>query len=438
MRRTTGMLAVAALAAMALAGCSGAVPDGGSASGGTGTGGGSGVQTVEIYSNFTSDIARGKVLDQLIAEFNEAHAGQYQAKSVTEADWPTLQQKIRSKISAGSTPDVFLYNFNPTDLSREQSGQLMDWTSALGDDPEWKARFSADDLAELTVDGQVVGIPGDQAPTVFYYNTALLEAAGIDTIPTTWDEFMTAAQALKDSGVAAISLMTADDAWHTMNVYSYLATAAGGLDAYADGSSFDLDALTKAAEDTKELFGYSTADAVGANYSVSTTNFLTGQSAVIVDGPWFISSVQGQMENPDDVVAAAAPTFGDGVAPAGYTVTDSLNVWAAAKQSDPQKQAAVVEWMKFFTSNDSAVRMAVDGEYPLAVQTQLGDADAQRASSQMQQVLDIANAAPAKVVQMGRGITTSAQEQLPSLLESLALGRQDPAAFAAALQAANK
>jgi hypothetical protein len=38
---------------------------------------------------------------------------------------------------------------------------------------------------------------------------------------------------------------------------------------------------------------------------------------------------------------------------------------------------------------------------------------------------------------MGREITTDAQAQLPSLLESLALGQTTPTDFAARLQAAN-
>src|SRR5690606_15053078 len=88
--------ALAASAALTLAACGSAVPDG--QGGGNGTSGGSdgGVIQIEVMSNFTSDIARGAVLDELIAEFNEAHEGEYEVVSTTEADWPTLQQKIRS------------------------------------------------------------------------------------------------------------------------------------------------------------------------------------------------------------------------------------------------------------------------------------------------------------------------------------------------------
>lgn len=429
MRRRT-IMALAGVFALAVgtAGCASAVPGGG--------GGDSGTE-IEILSNFTSDVSRGKVLDELIAEFNEENEGKYTVVSKAQPDWPTLQQQIRSRISAGDAPDVFLYNYNPTDLSREESGALMDFSAALDDDPEWKARFKADQLDALTVGGEIVGIPGDQAPALFYYNSTLLEQAGISEFPTTWDELLSAAQTLKDSGVGAISMMTADDAWHTMNVFSYLATAAGGADVYAPGADLDSPAIATAADYTKQFLALSTPDAVGGNYASSSSNFINGQSAMVVDGPWLISSIQSGVEDPCTIQVAAAPTFADGTIEPGYTVTDSLNAWAAAKQDDPAKEEAVIAWMKFLTSNDSAVRMAIDGEYPMAVQTDLSPEDTERASCQMAQVIEINNAAPAVVTQMGRLITSAAQADLPSLLEGLALDRVSPEQFATELQAAN-
>jgi ABC-type glycerol-3-phosphate transport system substrate-binding protein len=434
MKRTTTTLAATAAMALSLAACGSAVPTQGEDDAAEGTGG---AVSIEVMSNFTADIARGKVLDELIAEFNSEHAGEYEVTSTTDGDWPGLQQKIRSMITAGSTPDVFLYNFNPTDLSREESGALMDWGPYLEEDPAWAARFAEGNLDALDVDGQVAGIPGDQSPALVYYHEGLLQQAGADQFPETWDEVLDVGQDLKDQGIGTFAMMTADDAWHTMNLTSYLATSAGGADVYAPGESLDSPAVERAADYTKRLLDVSTPDAVGANYSVSSANFLAGRAAAVVDGPWLISSIQAEVEDPCSVKVAPAPVFEDSELERGYTVTDSLNVWGAAKQDDPAKEEAVVEWMKFFTSNESAVRMAVDGEYALAVQTELSDEDRERASCQMAQVLEITNAAPTSVVQMGRGITASAQAGLPSLLEGLALGQQTPQTFAEALQASN-
>jgi ABC-type glycerol-3-phosphate transport system substrate-binding protein len=430
MRRRVFLSAAAAAAlAVGLAGCGSATPQGNSA-GNDGT-------TVQVLSNFTPDVARGKVLDKLIKQFNAAHKGEYTVVSKSQPDWPTLQQQIRSSISAGSPADVFLYNYNPTDLSREKSGKLMDWSKYLDADSSWKARFKAANLQSLTVSGQTVALPADQSPALIYYNKALFAKAGITTFPTTWDGFITTAQKLKAKGIPAIALQTADDAWYSMNALSYSALAHGGADATAVGSNLDSAAIKSSAADVQKLLtDYAPKDAVGGNYAAASADFLGGRAAMVIDGPWLISSVQSKMSDPDQVGVAAGPTATGGAA-AGSIVTDSLNAWGAAKQTDPKKTKAVVAWMKFFTSNSSAAAMAVDGQYPMAVQTTLTDAEKAKAPSQMASFLDIANTAPVAVVSAGRNLNSSTQAALPAMLESMALGRTSPSAFAAQLQKSN-
>lgn len=431
MRRRVFLSAAAAAAlAIGLTGCNSAVPN----SGGSGSGGGT---TIQVLSNFTPDVARGKVLEQLIAKFNAAHKGEYTVVSKSQPDWPTLQQQIRSSISAGSPADVFLYNYNPTDLSREKSGKLMDWSKYLDADSAWKARFKAANLSSLTVGSQTVALPADQSPALFYYNKALFKKAGISTFPTTWNELLSDAQKLKAKGIPAIALQTADDAWYAMNALSYSALAHGGADATAVGANLDSPAIKQSAADVQKLLAdYSPKDAVGGNYAAASADFLGGRAAMVIDGPWLISSVTSKMSNPDDIGVAAGPSATSG-AEAGSIVTDSLNAWGAAKQTDPKKTKAVVAWLKFFTSNESAATMAVDGQYPMAVQTELSDAQKAKATSQMASFIDIANKAPAVVVSAGRNLNSSTQAAVPSLLESMALGKTAPASFAAQLQKSN-
>ena len=391
---------------------------------------------VTILSNFTSDVARGKVLNALIEQFNQAHRGRIEVVSNPDPDWPTLQQKIKSMIAAGSPPDVFLYNFNPSDLTREQSGQLMDWSAYLNADSGWQANFDPKNLEAVTVNKQIVAIPSDQAPVLIYYHKDLFQKAGIQSFPTTWDEFFKDAEKLKAIGVPAIALMTADDAWHTMNAFTYLATAAGGVDVFNLNQSLNSPAIVEGATQLKKLFNYTTPDAVGANYAISSNNFITGKAAMVIDGPWLISSLQSAGAN--DVGVAVAPTNGDDRVPAGYIVTDSLNLWGAGKATNKAKEEAVTEWIKFLTSVDNARKMAVEGQYPVAVKIELTQEDINRAGPLMGAVLQYNLAAPAKVVEAVRNIKPAATAQLPSLLEALAIGQVSPPDFANQLQGFNK
>lgn len=90
-------------------------------------------------------------------------------------------------------------------------------------------RFSANALADMTVDGEVYGIPYYSHAQVMWYRDDLLEAAGLD-VPQTWDEFYDAAVALTKDGVygAAVSL-SPNDLLGTRYLNYYVRSAGGSL-----------------------------------------------------------------------------------------------------------------------------------------------------------------------------------------------------------------
>jgi hypothetical protein len=150
-----------------------------------------------------------------------------------------------------------------------------------------------------------------------------------------------------------------------------------------------------------------------------------------------VSAIQ-KLQNPCDIAVAAGPSDTSGALPAGFVVTDSVNYWAAGKPASQAKADAVAAWMQFFTSDQNAKTMSVQGAFPLAVKSTLSDADVASANCQMASVLKLSNAAPAKVVSVVRNLKTDAQAKLPALLEGLALGQTTPQDFATQLQKANQ
>lgn len=408
------------------------------------SGGGSGSQssgpvTINVVSNFTSDIARGQVLNDLIKQFNAEHKGKITVVSQTTADWPSLQAKIRTEVGVGDAPDVFLYNFNPSDTTLEKYGssKLVNWTPYLNADPAWKATFRSQDLQTLTFNGSTVAIPDDQSSALIYYRKDLFAKAGITSFPTTWTQFWADAKALQAKGITPIALETADDAWYAMNAYSYLAISDGGTGAY-DATKLQTGPMTTAATQLKQLFSYAPKNAVGANYAVASADFLDGQAAMVIDGPWLISSIQKDIPNYcSNVGVATAPTNGNSTEQPGTIVTDALTVWGAAASPNQAEQQAVVDWMKFYTSGTSAAEMATTGQFPLVVKTPTSGAAFSNANCLVKPFVQLTNAAPAKSVNAERYMTTEAQAQLPSLIEGLALGHTSPSQFVSTLQQLN-
>ena len=110
----------------------------------------SGAVVLDMYHSWSTDSERGAALDKLIQDFNKENEGEIEVKVTINPDFPAYQEKVKTMISTDTTPDIFHYNFNPNDLSRQQSGKLMDFTDYM--DTEWKERFSEGDLDNLTIE----------------------------------------------------------------------------------------------------------------------------------------------------------------------------------------------------------------------------------------------------------------------------------------------
>lgn len=393
----------------------------------------SGAIVLDMYHSWSTDSERGAALDKLIQDFNKENEGKIEVKVTVNPDFPAYQEKVKTMISTDTTPDIFHYNFNPNDLSRQQSGKLMDFSDYMDD--EWKDRFSEGDLENLTIDGQITSIPFEKAGAVFYYNKELFEQAGISEFPKTWDEMLEACKKLEAAGITPFSLYTADDAWYTCNLFTYLAASCAGVETLNKGGSIDTAEMKMAAAKLREFWDYTTGDAIGANYSVAMNNFASGKTAMTIDGPWLIGSL-GEIQ--DKISIAKAPSFGDGKVAEAYVVTDAQTPWAAAKTDDKDKEEAIVKFMKFITSEESVKELTLEGAVFLSPKLDMNDDDVQSTEGLLGEYLDLSAQVEDSTVNIQRNLSTAANSKLPSLLESLALDNITPDEFIEQLEAENQ
>jgi raffinose/stachyose/melibiose transport system substrate-binding protein len=387
--------------------------------------------TFTVYFHFTPQEARGIVLRDFVKQYNDQHAGKVTIDLSYFADWQPMQQKIRTMVAASQPPDVFYFNYNPNDLTLFKSGQLMDFTPYM--DAQWKGRFYQSDLDTMTYDGKLLAIPMEQGPVIFYFNTALLQKAGVASIPRTWDEFMAMADKLKSSGIGAASLFTADDAWHATNLLSYFAGEAGGTKVFS--GSLNSPAMVQAATQLQKLFQYAAQDAVGGKWAVSVQDFVAGRTAVIADGPWLIGILEGQMTDPTQAVAAPAPRFK--AADPSLVVTDANTPWTASAHLSNSQKAAVADFLKTFTSEAVMKDFAVKGKDIFASKLSLTPDEQTQAGVKLAANIQLASTADQRMVQITRILKPATMNQLPGLVEQLALNQMTPADFAAALEQAN-
>jgi ABC-type glycerol-3-phosphate transport system substrate-binding protein len=387
--------------------------------------------TFTVYFHFTPQEARGVVLRDFVKRYNEQHAGKVNIQLSYFADWQPMQQKIRTMVAANEPPDVFYFNYNPNDLSLFKSGQLMDFAPYM--DAQWKSRFYQSDLDTMTYNGKLLAIPMEQGPVIFYFNEALLRQVGVTAIPRTWDEFFAMADKLKSAGIGAASLFTADDAWHATNFLTYFAGEAGGPKVFS--GSLNSPAMVKAATMLQKIFQYAAQDAIGGKWAVSVQDFVAGRTAVIADGPWLIGILEGQMKDPTQAVASPAPLFKGG--DPSLMVTDANTPWAAsAHLSDAQKDA-VADFLKTFTSEPVMKEFAIKGKDIFASKLSLTPDEQAQAGAKLAANIQLASTADQRMVQITRILKPATMNQLPSLVEQLALNKISPADFAAALERVN-
>lgn len=393
----------------------------------------SGAVVLDMYHSWSTDSERGAAFDKLIKDFNKENEGQIEIKVTVNPDFPAYQEKVKTMISTDTTPDIFHYNFNPNDLSRQQSGKLMDFKDYMDD--EWKERFSEGDLDNLTIDGQITSIPFEKAGAVIYYNKELFKKAGINEFPSTWDGMLDACKKLDEQGIIPFSLYTADDAWYTCNLFTYLAASCAGVDALNKGGSINTEEMKTAAAKLREFWDYTTGDAIGANYSVAMNNFASEKTAIVIDGPWLIGSL-GEIQ--DKVGIAKAPSFGDGKVSETYVVTDAQTPWAAGKTDDKEKEEAIVKFMKFITSEESVKELTLEGAVFLSPKLDMDDEDVQSTEGLLGEYLELYSQVEDSTVNIQRNLSTAANSKLPSLLESMVLDNITPDEFIEQLQAENQ
>lgn len=119
----------------------------------------------------------------------------------TPMPYGEYSQKMAVAISAGENePDILLVHY-PFIRDFIGKGLLVDIGEKVARDD-----FSADVIASVVEDGQVVGVPYEIATQVNYYREDVLTELGL-TLPTTIDDWFEAGEAIKNSSGAAWTII---------------------------------------------------------------------------------------------------------------------------------------------------------------------------------------------------------------------------------------
>ena len=294
------------------------------------------------------------VLNQwIVDEFNKEYEGQYEAV----VEWiPGVAEDIRSKLkmlnSANDLPAVV------TNLGAEpafadllfENDRLIDLKPYFDASEEWQ-EYAIPESVEYNTqeDGKMYSAPSTSADySGIYYNKEHFENAGITSFPKTWDEFWDACEKLKAAGYTPISLHTTETGWCPF----LLATAA--LVETESGTefintmyptNFETDDMRRVLDIVERLFSYTTTDAIGGNYALAANNFCSGNTSMIPNGPWMITSLSDPQFAPegfDEKVGYAMMPGEVMMSSQGQSYGDGVSV-----DHSEEVQQGAVEYLKF-------------------------------------------------------------------------------------------
>ena len=310
------------------------------------------------------------VIQDNVRQFEEANPGI--RVNVTDYTWPDYQDSLVLRFRGDTQTDV-IYGGQDWLPAWAAAGWLapLNAVAPAGAVDTLAAEMAGFALSDVTYDGQVYGLPYYADTISFLYNARLLEENGI-AVPTTWDEVMTAAEALKAAGI------------DRPIVYEYNQELPNFFDAFVaqvygrGGEMFDAElnavfdnpdnAAYQHLEWLREAFARELVQPENHESNIITT-MNTGQHAFTVVYNYVLAAMNNVGSQPlaGDFQLARMP--GDANATLGFTKFYAVTADAAA---DPARAEAAWKFVEFMAGQpyNVAKRWAVEhglgfGQLPL-------------------------------------------------------------------------
>ena len=278
--------------------------------------------TLTMWSMWNSTEPQGQVIAQA-AEAFEAETGAH-----VEIVWKgrDINQVLSASLEAGEKFDIFEDDYKRIAL------QYVDYTydlTEMAEAVDYNA-FSYPCLNDTVIDwvGYLNSIVEQPQVGGIFYDKAAFETAGITELPTTWDEFMAACEALKTAGIAPLAL---DATYADFTFYHHLVHQLGEdrIEELALNGGWDQEpGVAAAAQDIIDFVnaGY-LVDGAPDEFPSSQNKIGYGLAAMIVCANYVTAEVNNNTQTEVDWGMMSYPTVDDGAAnSATYAGANSLAI----------------------------------------------------------------------------------------------------------------
>ncbi|MCL4514287.1 MAG: extracellular solute-binding protein [Firmicutes bacterium] len=239
---------------------------------------------LELFQNKREAVG---TFDELIARFEKEHPD----IDVVQNFVPEAETVLKVRLVKNDIPDIMAIGGNFTYGELARAGVLADFSKDPALAGVQKPYVTM--LNKLAQKETVNGIPFSANANTILYNRKKFEKLGL-TVPKTWDEFVAMAEKIKKAGEVPFYL-TFKDAWTAMVPFNTLASNLQGddfIDKRKKGQTTFKERYPDVAAKMLTLLKYGHKDNFGVGYDQGNAAFANGESVMLIQGIWAISSIK--------------------------------------------------------------------------------------------------------------------------------------------------
>ena len=305
-------------------------------------------------------------MEEILTAFMEANPDI--SIQLTEIPGPDYNAKLQTAITGGQ----------PSDILGDLEGNILVRVAAGGELPfiDLTGKVDISGLTEtartqVEVDGKVYGCPLAAYTVGLAIQNPIFEKHGL-TPPSTWDELLSVAQALKDAGETPI-VLGAKDWVHPYFMYIGLASSVLGPDGFAalrrGERQLTEPEVVAAAQLLLDLLPYYNAGFEATDYVTAKAIFANGRGAMMVAGTAdFTGFRQVNPEADLSFIAWPGPEAGKSATTTGLEL-----LYTVSRFSSPEKQEAATKFVAWLATKEA--QQLVSDKIALPVHKEVTESD---------------------------------------------------------------
>lgn len=313
--------------------------------------------TINFWHHYSAQSAENETLmNVLIPKFEEENPG-IKVNAVSH-EWAELHDKVLVSAQSQALPDVARCDIAWLPEFKEM-GILVALDEEMPDFADVSGKLLDSAMSTTVVDGHNYALALNTNSKIIFYNTAMLEEAGV-TVPATMDEWVEAVKKLSGTNANGQQVWGWNEpALSGWNICPFIWSFGGALtneDQTIATGYVNSEATIKAVETFSELVKAGAITGFNSGDIPMTDGFGTGRYAMMLEGPWKSAELEGSYP---DVAYGTAPI------PAGEGGSISVLGGEDIAMFNSANKEAAWKFMQFMTGEFAETEMAKCGQIPV-------------------------------------------------------------------------